>query len=265
MVALTAATDLDFETLSQQLFTFYLAVPSRSRDSKLIGSLMVNFLLDYLLDKRSTMKYPTTMLLDEFTNFGKIASIADVLSIIRKAGIGLVLGFQDYYQLEQVYSQREAQIIFDMPATQVYFKQKDYKEARALSEALGRATVEEVVVSDSGRVQEIVQGRALATPDELINLKDEVIVFTPDVRPLKLKLIPPDAYKHVAECSHPPVRPVHEISEYIKRRGRMPEADKLQVQPDGNDGQVAVEKVPPVQQGKEWHGERPDLGNVWRP
>jgi len=38
-----------------------------------------------------------------------------------------------------------------MPATQVYFKQKTFSEARELSEAIGRTTIEEATVNDNGR------------------------------------------------------------------------------------------------------------------
>lgn len=219
LCALTEKTDINFEDLQKNLFTFYLAVPSRSQDSKLIGSLLVNFLLDFLLDNKSLMKYPTGMLLDEFTNFGKIANIADVLSIIRKAKISLVLGFQNYHQLERVYSQNEARIIIDQPATQIYFRQKNFHEARVLSDALGKTTIEEVTVSDSGRVQEFIQGRALATPEELINLKDQVIAFTNDTWPLKLPVASPVAYQLAMEYP-PPERPIHVIGETVQRRGR---------------------------------------------
>ena len=228
MVTLTETTDIDLDALKKQLFTFYLAVPSRSRDSKLIGSLMVNFLLDHILEIRQEMKYPVTMLLDEFTNFGKISGIGDTLSIIRKNKIGLILGFQNYAQLEQVYSRREAQIIIDMPATQVYFKQKTFQEARELSEAIGRTTIEEATVSDSGRVQEFVQGRALITPDELIGLKNEVIVFTADTKPLRLPLTAPDAYSQ-ALAYDPPEREKHEVTEFVRKRGRA--AKQQQSQP----------------------------------
>lgn len=180
---------------------------------------MVNFLLDHVLEIREQMKYPLAMLLDEFTNFGKISGIGDTLSIIRKNKIGLVLGFQNYFQLEQVYSKREAQIIIDMPATQIYFKQKTFQEARDLSEAIGRTTIEEATVSDSGRVQEIIQGRHLITPDELISLNKEVIVFTADVKPLRLPLTSPTAYDHA--LSYPaPIREKHEVSEFVRKRGR---------------------------------------------
>jgi len=218
MVTLTETTDIDLDKLKDQLFTFYIAVPSRSRDSKLIGSLMVNFLLDHILETREEMKYPITMLLDEFTNFGKISGIGDTLSIIRKNKIGLILGFQNYFQLEQVYSRREAQIIIDMPATQVYFKQKTFTEARELSEAIGRTTIEEATVNDSGRVHEMIQVRALITPDELIGLKNEVIVFAPDSNPLKLPLTSPTAYDQALRYD-PPDRPRHRVTEFVRKRG----------------------------------------------
>lgn len=220
IVTLTEKTDIDLEALKQQLFTFYIAVPSRSTDSKLIGSLMFNFLLDHILDIRKDMKYPMTMLLDEFTNFGKIPGIENALSLIRKNKIGLILGFQNYSQLEQIYTKREAQTIMDMPATQVHFKQKTFQEARDLSEAIGRMTVDEATVSDSGRVQESIQGRHLITPDELISLNKEVIIFTADTRPLKMPLISPDAYNQAMEYD-PPVRAEHKVSEFVRKRGRV--------------------------------------------
>lgn len=243
MVTLTETTDIDLERFKNKLFTFYLAVPSRSRDSKLIGSLMVNFLMDHILEIREQMKYPVTMLLDEFTNFGKISGIGDTLSIIRKNKIGLILGFQNYAQLEQVYSRREAQIIIDMPATQVYFKQKTFKEAKDLSEAIGRTTIEEATVSDSGRVQEFVQGRALITPDELISLKDEVIVFTADTKPLRLPLTSPTAYEQALSYDAP-VREKHEVSEFVRKRGRTARSQQQdQKRPDEQQSQAQSAEV----------------------
>lgn len=219
VVALTETTDIDFKALKDQLFTFYLAVPSRSKDSKLLGSLLLNFLMDQIMEMRKQLRYPVNMLLDEFTNFGKITGIADVLSLIRKNKIGLMLGFQNYAQLETVYSRKESQVIIDQPATQVYFRQKNFTEAKQLSDALGRTTVEEVTVTDSGRVQEFVQARQLITPDELCDLQDEVIVVTAEVKPLRIKKTANHAYDH-ALSYEPPERPEHFVSDYIINRGR---------------------------------------------
>lgn len=219
IVALTETTDVDFSALKDQLWTFYVAVPNRSRDSKLIGALILNFLIDIVLDEGPEMKYRTAMFLDEFTNFGKISNIADFLSIVRKARVGLVLGFQNYWQLEREYDRAEAKIIFDQPATQIFFQQKKYPEARELSEALGRITVEETTVSDNGRITESTMGRALATPDEIMRLKNQCIVFTNDTPALKIPVLSPTTYSHA--LAYPPVEgEEHEVSEFILRRGR---------------------------------------------
>jgi type IV secretion system protein VirD4 len=241
VVALTETTDIDLDALATELFTFYVAVPSRSRDSKLLGSLIVNFLIDTILKIRERMKHPVTMLLDEFTNFGKISGIEDVLGIIRKNKIGLILGFQNYYQLEQVYGKREAQVIVDMPATQVYFKQKNFAEAKNLAEAIGRTTVESATINDSGRVHEILQGRHLITPDELISLTKEVVVFTADTKPIRLPLTSPTAYEH-ALSYEPPERKEHEISEFILNRGQMVNSEPPQPEPKKEPPQPEPQK-----------------------
>ena len=219
MVALTETTDLDLEALVRELFTIYIAVDNRDSDSQLLGALLLNFFVEYFLEVRYEMKYPINMLLDEFTNFGKIQKISDFLGLVRKKKIGLVLGFQNFAQLEMIYSRKEAQVILSQPKTQVYFRQKEYREARELSDAIGRSTVEERKVDDGGRVRETVQGRNLATPDELINLDRECIVFTPSTNVLKLPLTSPTAYSMALEYPSPK-RPTHEISEFVRTRGR---------------------------------------------
>jgi type IV secretory pathway TraG/TraD family ATPase VirD4 len=273
MIALTETTDIDFASLSDQLFSFYIAVPNRSRDSQLIGSLMVNFLIDQILDQDTKMKYRTAILLDEFTNFGKISNIADFLAIVRKARIGLVLAFQNYYQLERVYDRNEAKIIFDQPATQVFFQQKKFQEAKELSEALGRVTIEETTVTDSGRIMESVMGRALATPDELMRLERHCIAFTNDTPALKLPVVAPDTYS-VALAYPPPEAEEHPITDFIRKRGR------LKGQPDASENSSdngknrnrdrgdrsrtkESKRKKQTERTREPEPTKPDMGDVW--
>lgn len=272
MIALTEKTDIDLAALNESLWTFYLAVPNRSRDSQLIGSLMVNFLIDHILDQGAKMKHRTAIMLDEFTNFGKISNIADFLSIVRKARIGLVLGFQNYYQLERVYDRTEAKIIFDQPATQVFFQQKKFQEAKELSEALGRITVEETAVSDTGRIMESVLGRALATPDELMRLAGHCIAFTNDTPALKLRVTAPDAYS-MALAYPPPEPPDHEISDFIRKRGKQARTEDAAEGPadNGKAGTKDEEKKRTREPGRKRRTEKtreteptkPDMGDVW--
>jgi type IV secretory pathway TraG/TraD family ATPase VirD4 len=279
IVALTETTSFDLDALKDQLFTFYLAVPNNSSDAKLVGSLIFNFLFDHVLEMQEKgMKWPTALLLDEFTNFGKIAGIADTLALVRKRKLALVLGFQNYAQLERVYSRKESEIILDQPQTQVYFRQKNYREAKQLSDALGRTTVEETVVTDSGRVQDFVMGRALASPEELINLKKEAIVFTPDTWPLKLPLTAPDSYDHA--CKYPPPEiEEFEISEFIQKRGATAKVQqaKFEQQTAGkvsnearkrsrNDGPNLKKEKDEDKKTRQLDDEidPPDLGDVWQ-
>lgn len=231
IMELTATTDLDLKVLENQLFTIYLSVPVRDPDSKIVAALVFNYLLDILLKLKKRMKRPLALFLDEFTNFGYIPGIQDVLSIVRKMEISLVLGFQNYSQLDEVYGSKKASIIIDQPGTQIYFRQKNFKEAKQLSDALGRTTVEERTVTDTGKVQEHIYGRNLMTPDELINLPmDEVIVFTPDTGPLKVKKFAPGIYQH-ATGYPPPEREEHVISDFIKNRHRSKKTDKIDDSP----------------------------------
>ena len=274
MIALTETTDIDFKALNEKLFTFYIAVPNRSKDSQLIGSLMVNFLIDHILDQGAKMKHRTAIFLDEFTNFGKISNIADFLAIVRKARIGLVLAFQNYYQLERVYDRNEAKIIFDQPATQIFFQQKKFQEAKELSEALGRVTIEETTVSDSGRIMESVMGRALATPDELMRLEKHCIAFTNDTPALKIPVVAPDAYS-LALAYPPPEATDHEISDFIRNRGKSEDdassedggsdngKSRSRDRGDGRTKGKRPGRKKQTERTREPEPRKPDMGDVW--
>lgn len=219
VVTLTAATDLKLELLSRQRFTFYLSVPSTRKSMQTVGSLVLNFLLDFLLSAQ--LKEPLAMLLDEFTNFGYIPGIAERLSLVRKRNIGMVLGFQNYMQLEKVYGFKNAEIILDQPSCQVYFRQKNMNEAIRLSRAIGKTTVEERRTQYDGRIHEQIVGRDLITADELTRLdKDTVIILTGNTHPIKTKKFNPGVYTEACRYE-PPERPRHNISETIALRNEV--------------------------------------------
>jgi len=80
-------------------------------------------------------------------------------------------------------------------------------------------------------VQEIIQGRHLITPDELISLNKEVIVFTADTKPLKLPLTDPMAYEQALSYD-PPTREKHEVSEFVRKRGRTAREQSKEKEPE---------------------------------
>jgi type IV secretion system protein VirD4 len=88
VVALTEKTDIDFETLSEQLFTFYFAVPAKQEHLKPLAALIFNFLLEQSLDKN--FKKPLALFLDEFLNYGYIPGMPEALTIIRHKEVKIV-------------------------------------------------------------------------------------------------------------------------------------------------------------------------------
>lgn len=184
VVALTEMTDINLDNLQNELFSFYLAVPSQKGHLKPLAALVFNFLLENVLERH--FKHPLYLSLDEFTNFGRIPDIAQKLSIIRHRNIPVVLGVQDFIQLQQVYGKDDATLMVTQPGTKVFFKPRALEVAEKISKMAGMTTVYERKLSSSGHIQEKESGRPLIDPSEVMALdEDQILVFTPKMPPAK--------------------------------------------------------------------------------
>ncbi|MFN8656832.1 MAG: hypothetical protein U0105_10880 [Candidatus Obscuribacterales bacterium] len=84
MVALTETTDISLEAMKRPaLHLLSGGAKSKSRDSKLIENLMVNFLLDHIMETEADEVPGRCSSMNSQTS-GKISGIGDTLSIIRK-------------------------------------------------------------------------------------------------------------------------------------------------------------------------------------
>lgn len=185
VIALTEKTDFDINLLPKQKFTFYLSVPANKKQLKPIAALVFNYLLNFI--QESHFDDPPFLLLDEFTNFGRIPGINDKLSIIRHQKISFMLGFQDFAQLDGIYDHTVSKDLKKQPRTRIFFRPADYEPAEAISRMAGKTTIYERTVSSSGQIQEREMGRWLIDPSEVMTMpEDEIIVFTPSAPPLKL-------------------------------------------------------------------------------
>lgn len=209
IVRLTSTTDLDSEKLKDELFSFYFSVPSRKAGMKPIAALTFNYLLDLALDMQFTK--PLSLVLDEFTNFGYIPGIDEALSIIRRREISCVLGIQDYRQLENVYSREKAGIIVTQVGTRVFFRPRDFKTAKEVSDGLGYQTILDSKFTDRGSVVEREMGRPLMTPSELMEIQtDKVLVLTPSTPPVLCTRFTHATFP-VPKSNPPPAREEHPI------------------------------------------------------
>ena len=121
VAALTEVTDFSIDELKNKLFTIYLSTPVHKSEYTPLAVLMFNFCLSVTLQDLDKFKYPTTIIADEFTNFGYLPEMPRYMTVIRNAGIGIALGIQDPVQLERVYREKDARILFGEPEDENLF------------------------------------------------------------------------------------------------------------------------------------------------
>jgi type IV secretory pathway TraG/TraD family ATPase VirD4 len=162
-----------------------LAVPAQKTHLKPVAALIFNFILNQALKHHFT--HPLYLSLDEFTNFGTIPAIAQKLSIIRHRNIPVLIGVQDFVQLQQVYGKDDALLIRSQPGTKIFFRPRTFDVAKSISEQAGMTTIYERKVGSSGQITERESGRALIDPAEVMAMDDsKVIVMTPATPPMML-------------------------------------------------------------------------------
>jgi type IV secretion system protein VirD4 len=215
IVALTETTDFEPSELMDKLFTFYLAVPAQKTHLKPLAALVFNYIMDIALD--SHMRHQMMLILDEFTNFGRIPGMADKLTLIRHRKIGAMFGIQDYIQLEKVYGKEDATLLANQPGTKIYLRPRDLSLAKKISESLGTKTVVDRKVSSSGQIVERELGRPLMNASEVMAMADDkAIVLTPSVPPMLLDCFSWQDYTY-ATTMEPPVRRELVIDEALRR------------------------------------------------
>ncbi len=189
IAALTEVTDFDISKLKNKLFSVYLATPVHRQEYGPLAALMFNFFLSVILRDIEDLKHPLMLLLDEFTNFGYLPAITRYTTVIRNAGIGALFGVQSMAQLEKLYREKDAKILFSQAATKIFFA-TDGDEALVLSRMLGNTTVKESV-NASGGLSNRESPSPLLDVADIANLErdGEYLVIT-TAGPIKLKKLP---------------------------------------------------------------------------
>lgn len=201
--ALTDETDIDFEAMAGQLFTWYLATPADKPELKPLAALIFNIALDVV--GNSKFEHGVALFLDEFTNFGYVRGMPQKLSIIRHDKIPCVLGIQDYIQLEMLY-QKEAPLFLSQPGTRIFFRPNDQQTAERISKGLGIVEETRRKITSSGQIHDEKDKYPLLSLDELLNLDaTNLIAFTPKTRPVLRKALNWQDYEaETSERDYPP-------------------------------------------------------------
>ncbi len=252
VITLTAETDFRMSDLANNLFTFYLSVPGMRDDLKLVTVILFDYLMQTVLKlvhRQVPPRYPIALMLDEFTNFGQINRLYNAITLIRKTGLSMSLGFQDFGQLIDSYGENRGKVILRQPATRIFFRQNDHVIAQEISHKLGKETICEPKLLDGGKMDEREIGRDLLTPDEIIHLsEDQMIVFTSKTRQVLLDKFPYGKYESQRNIK-PPKRQKHRID-----MTSVGTANKLPVKPgksNDDDRQRRSDKAKSKDRGKE--------------
>ena len=244
--ALTETTDIDYEAMAGQLFTWYLATPADKPELKPLAALVFNIALDVV--GNSNFQYGVALFLDEFTNFGYVRGMPQKLSIIRHDKIPCVLGIQDYIQLEMLY-QKEAPLFLSQPGTRVFFRPNDQQTAERISKGLGIVEETRRKITSSGQIHDEKDKYPLLSLDELLNLDaTNLIAFTPKTRPLLKKALSWQDYEgETSECEYPPPkRSLLDVDETLTRRDRPKDKPLKKQERDANKSanEMANEPAP---------------------
>jgi type IV secretory pathway TraG/TraD family ATPase VirD4 len=211
IATLTEVTDFDPKALKDDLFTFYLSTLITRPAHKTVAVLAFNYLLEMLLD--SQYKYPVTLLLDEFTNYGYIPEIEKKLAMVRNQGMGMVIGIQHIGQVKKLYKE-DADVILSQTATRMFFRPRDLPTARLISDQLGFMTDAQRDIHGRG-TKTVERPRKLLDESEVQRLsKREVIVFMPDGDPLKVRTFAPSQHDAFA-TQPPPMSPPHPVKDFV--------------------------------------------------
>lgn len=243
--ALTETTDIDYEAMAGQLFTWYLATPADKPELKPLAALVFNIALDVV--GNSNFKYGVALFLDEFTNFGYVRGMPQKLSIIRHDKIPCVLGIQDYIQLEMLY-QREAPLFLSQPGTRVFFRPNDQQTAERIGKGLGIVEETRRKITSSGQIHDEKDKYPLLSLDELLNLDStNLIAFTPKTRPLLKKALSwQDYVNETSEVEYPPpVRRILEVDERLTRRGGSKVPIQKKERPAAAEEPIKLAPLPP--------------------
>jgi type IV conjugative transfer system coupling protein TraD len=108
-----------------------------------ILSLWVNTAIQTVLELEPIHRERLWFMIDEFPRLQKLESIELALTNVRKYGLCIVLGIQDFSQLRAKYGPDISQTIISQCQTKVLLRIADGRAAKILSELMGSAEIDE--------------------------------------------------------------------------------------------------------------------------
>jgi type IV secretion system protein VirD4 len=215
----TADDDIDFSEFIARPTAVFLSIPaSDAKRLRWLSSCLIMQLMKFLTKQAESMggrlQRPAALYLDEFGN-SYIPHYPEYISLVRSAGIALLMTIQGFGQLEQTYGAEGKETILANATTHIIFSGMGMTECNYYSERLGESTVQVHSSSVTGITQTATQSHAqrrLMYPDELRRMQDgQLIVLSENVSPVQVHNVPYFLQDYLVGMIRPytlPIRPV---------------------------------------------------------
>jgi type IV secretion system protein VirD4 len=117
---------------------------------------------------------PVFFLLDEFGNMGRLPNFENIITTLRKRNCSISLILQDIKQLNNLYNQDNAEIIFGNCASKTFFSGLSLEMCQKVEAILGKETIE---YEDPETKKITLHSRSLKTADEIRRLPRDKVIY----------------------------------------------------------------------------------------
>lgn len=193
MRKITNKDEINFENIGNKKSCIFVVTSDTNSAFDFLSTLFFSFLFIKLIKQadenpNGKLKVETSLILDEFTNIGRIVDFEKKLATTRSRGINIFMIFQNIAQLKNRYDNDVWQEILGNADTKICMGAGDILTAEYITEYLGVSTVEtNAIRKEAGFDGKFTYGmenistsrRNLMNPDELLKLdnnKEIVIV-----------------------------------------------------------------------------------------
>lgn len=191
LARITSDSTFHFRDLKERKVSVYLMIDYAN--SEVLGSFMglLQHLAADAMVEDGTNK-PVLFCFDEFTN-APMRKLCKVLTLLRSAGVRVVMATQDLNEIERVYSKEDLETVLSETPIKQFLLMRSKKTLDWLSSYLGEytTTVSSFAIGRDGTQESLSRAsRRLQTPDELRRLPtDAQIIICDNHKPILAKKV----------------------------------------------------------------------------
>lgn len=123
-------------------------------------------------------KQGAVLILDELARLGKLENLLGFLAVNRSLGVSAIMAYQDFSQIEKIYSKEEARTLMNLSEITYVLSCKDQETTKVLSDLIGEYREEKVSHNRSGMMH-------CATGQENVSQEYRKIMETADFQTLR--------------------------------------------------------------------------------